>query len=317
MESVYYKEEELHNGDKGVFEEEYSFCWIGDYHIGLCMNAHSLFCRADNCADGHQHLSQTNRASSWLKMLDTICPKIAWGVTAWLFFYSNRDDKGRLRFLGTTRAEVFAKYKEECLARYRYLQRDEYDYLRENGDADGIKALDEAFANTHIQQEREYISRFTHHECMSEEYYNAIALCAKEYVEWVEDSKASKSTPTEKSIITKPANSTYAYTPTRNPNWAKILELLKTENRKGNVVVDENIDTLQFLGYIRNADMESAVVMPTHRCILTYRLRDYFIGTDWYDVVCRSMNMNNTKLSKRHTNSGDFEAKLNKILQEK
>ena len=189
---MYYKEDELYNSPEGVFAEEYIFNWCGDYHIGLCINAQTLFCRADDCSDRHQHLSQTNKASSWLKMLDTICPKMAWGITAWLFFYSNMDDKGRLRFLSTTKAEVFAKYKEECWARYRHLQKDEYDYLRENGDTDGIKELDEAFFSEHIRTERGYISKFAHHECMTEEYYKAIVQCAKDYIEWVEDKKLNK-----------------------------------------------------------------------------------------------------------------------------
>ena len=236
MESVYYKEEELYNGDKGVFEEKYNFCWIGDYHIGLCMNAHSLFCRADNCSDRHQHLSQTNRASSWLKILDTICPKMAWGITAWLLFYTNRDDKGRLRFFNTTKAEVFAKYKEECLARYRYIQKDEYDYLKENGDTDGIKALDETFLAEHMTQEREYISRFTHHECMTEEYYKAIVQCANEYVKWVEDSKEKAS-----------ANVVYT-----NVNY-DIIEKINSSRKKGRqkkslsayMINDDNGEKLQ------------------------------------------------------------------------
>ena len=192
---MYYKEEELYNGTERVYLEEYKYNWIGECcRVGLCVNSLIIFCRADNnCTDGHEFLSQTNRASSWLNNLDALCPKVAWGITAWLLVYTNTDSKKRLIYGNDTKRGVFSKYKAECVKRYEYANKEDYDYYKANEDEVGIKNLDEAFSAEHITQEREYIRTFTRPDCITEEYYQAILQCAREYIKWVEDNKEEAS----------------------------------------------------------------------------------------------------------------------------
>ncbi|MBQ8221550.1 MAG: hypothetical protein IJZ31_10180 [Bacteroidaceae bacterium] len=192
---MYYKEEELYNGTERVYLEEYKYNWIGECcRVGLCVNSLIIFCRADNnCTDGHEFLSQTNRASSWLNNLDALCPKVAWGITAWLLVYTNTDSKKRLIYGNDTKRGVFAKYKEECVKRYEFANKEDYDYYKANEDEASIKSLDEAFFAEHIKTEREYIRTFSRPECITEEYYQAILQCANEYIKWVEDNKEEAS----------------------------------------------------------------------------------------------------------------------------
>lgn len=239
---MYYKEEELYNGTERVYLEEYKYSWIGECcRVGLCVNSLTIFCRADNnCTDGHEYLSQTNKASSWLNNLDTLCPKVAWGITAWLLVYTNTDSKKRLIYGNDTKRGVFSRYKAECVKRYEYANKEDYDYYKANEDEVGIKNLDEAFHAEHIKQEREYIRTFTRPECITEEYYQAILQCSNEYIKWVEDEKRNEA---QDKAVNKNLNAPKNLDKVFTPRAVKYLE-----RAKENGYINNDGDTYKWNG---------------------------------------------------------------------
>lgn len=209
---MYYKEEELNrfweveNNVCGcVMKEEkhsletFDLSDRGNYYIGLCTNSQTLFCRIEKKEEGHRYLGNLNPCSLIFakdgkeERYNTLFPKVAWGITAWLLFHYQYDsDLEELYNEDDSRDDIFARYKDLCytIHKARYAKR--YNHYSKNNPKK-IDELDELFITTHIQQEREYISKFSHHECMTEEYYKAILQCANEYIQWVEDSKEKAS----------------------------------------------------------------------------------------------------------------------------
>lgn len=308
MGAVFYKESELYNGIRGVFAERYIYSWVENWQIGLCTNAEDIFCRVDDCSDKHCVLSQTNCSSSWLKEFDTICPKIAWGITAWILYYSNTDDKGRLRFYNNTRASIFNQYKNECELRYKHSLKDEYDYLRENGDVCGANVLDSGFLPQHIEKERTFIQKFAHHECIAKAYYDAVLQCAYEYIGWIEENGKVKQTEVKQA----PSHQCELYTEEPTLNYGGILDYLKkwknsSYNTKGTSIVSEELTTSEFCNRIRNADV-SVISKVVYRDFITLQFAPYF-PDGWMDDVVTStgrskkrMSSNTNKLCRNFTN---------------
>lgn len=281
---MYYKEKELYNGTERVYLEEYKYSWIGECcRVGLCVNSLIIFCRADNnCTDGHEYLSQTNRASSWLNNLDTLCPKVAWGITAWLLVYTNTDSKKRLIYGNDTKRGVFSKYKAECEKRYRYANKEDYDYYKANEDEVGIKHLDEAFYAEHIKQEREYIRRFTRPECITEEYYQAILQCSNEYIKWVDNDKRQE----EKATAPISTEDTYYENPPLH--YDRLLGNLKEwndseKNTRHIQIIDRHITAEEFRHGIRTANVK-AITAAAYRGYVIKQLIPYF-SNEWLQAV--------------------------------
>lgn len=307
---MYYKEEELYNGTERVYLEEYKYNWIGECcRVGLCVNSLVIFCRADNnCTDGHEFLSQTNRASSWLNNLDALCPKVAWGITAWLLVYTNTDSKKRLIYGNDTKRGVFSKYKAECVKRYEYANKEDYDYYKANEDEVGIKNLDEAFYAEHIKQEREYIRTFTRPECITEEYYQAILQCTKEYIQWVEDSREEVYTNVERTNDNR--GELYIEKPCLD--YGRLLGYLKAwndsaHNTRHTQIIDRSITTEEFRKKVRNAEM-GVIEKPTYREFMIKAFEPYFPNEWMADIESKvskkreKINSNGSRLSEHFRN---------------
>lgn len=303
---MYYKEEELYNGTERVYLEEYKYSWIGECcRVGLCVNSLIIFCRADNnCTDGHEYLSQTNKASSWLNNLGTLCPKIAWGIAAWLLVYTNTDSKKRLIYGNDTKRGVFSKYKAECVKRYEYANKEDYDYYKANEDEVGIKNLDEAFYAEHINQEREYIRRFTRPECITEEYYQVILECAKEYIKWVEERNEVQEETENKSRVER-----LPIFHADGLNFALLLSHLKDCSNGKRKIVDKDITAEGFAERILSADL-SVFPQKVYKIFFLKQISDHYINDGekplWYNEAMRKAGITERDLNQQNESGNTF-----------
>ena len=305
---MYYKEEELYNGMERVYLEEYKYSWIGECcRVGLCVNSLIIFCRADNnCTDGHEFLSQTNRASSWLNNLDALCPKVAWGITAWLLVYTNTDSKKRLIYGNDTKRGVFAKYKEECVKRYEFANKEDYDYCKANEDEASIKSLDEAFFAEHIKTEREYIRTFSRPECITEEYYQAILQCANEYIKWIEDEKRNE---VQEEATNKSLNERPSVFHADELNFALLLSHLKDCSKGQRRIVDIDITTEDFANRILSADL-SVFPQKVYKIFMLKMMSLHYINegerTLWYEDAVRKAGITERDMKQQNTSENTF-----------
>ena len=300
---MYYKEEELNrfweveNNVCGcVMKEEkhsletFDLSDRGNYYIGLCTNSQTLFCRIEKKEEGHRYLGNLNPCSLIFakdgkeERYNTLFPKVAWGITAWLLFHYQYDsDLEELYNEDDSRDDIFARYKDLCytIHKARYAKR--YNHYSKNNPKK-IDELDELFITTHIQQEREYISKFSHHECMTEEYYKAILQCANEYIQWVEDEKRNE----VQEVKTTTPSIEDVYHESKALHYDRILDYLKAwnesdHNKRHISVIDADIATEEFRHRIRTADM-NVITAVGYRDYLTLQLAPYF-SKEWIREV--------------------------------
>lgn len=198
---IIYEEEKLLKTLNGKFiVEAYNVKREGCSTIGLCTNSSPVFCRIQN--------DIPDSDCSWMEILtlspsilkhdevekeyNLCCPKIAWGITAYLYFYSHIDSKGRRIFKInqkiTNQVDIFHSYYNLCKEHYATQNREDYDFYQFKGETDNFNR---EFLEKHIQQEEFLINKNQSHN-LSE-----LIELGKEYIEWAK----------ECCINNKPANS--------------------------------------------------------------------------------------------------------------
>lgn len=183
-----YKEEDLLKTINGKFiVEAYRCKRIGSTVIGLCENSSPMFCRQENDIPetDHSWMQSLNNQSSILKHdgqeieYNSICPKIAWGITAYLLFYFHKIANGRLLF------KVNQKKVEHPIIFDYYYELNRNYYTKANKvyyeDCEAINELakfDKEFIEYHISQEESLINK------QNTSIPDYIKDKAKEYIEW-------------------------------------------------------------------------------------------------------------------------------------
>lgn len=191
-----YKEEDLLKTINGKFiVEAYRCKRIGSTVIGLCENSSPMFCRQENDIPetDHSWMQSLNNQSSILKHdgqeieYNSICPKIAWGITAYLLFYFHKIANGRLLF------KVNQKKVEHPIIFDYYYELNRNYYTKANKvyyeDCEAINELakfDKEFIEYHISQEESLINR------QNTSIPDCIKEKAKEYIEWIKSNRNDK-----------------------------------------------------------------------------------------------------------------------------
>lgn len=183
-----YKEEDLLKTINGKFiVEAYKHKITQNKVIGLCTNSFPMFCRKqDNVPDSDCSWMEILTSSPSILKHDNIeeeyntrCPKIAWGIAAYLLFHSYTDTKGRALFKINQNAvqpsDLFRYYNEQNKKHYTTLNKEDFDYYKSIGDT---TSFDKEFIEYHISQEESLINK------QNTSIPDCIKEKAKEYIEW-------------------------------------------------------------------------------------------------------------------------------------
>lgn len=196
---ILYKEEDLLKSINGNFiVEAYRCKRIQNTVIGLCTNSYPMFCRRqDNVHDSDYSWMEVLTPSSSIlkhdneeKEYNALCPKIAWGIAAYLLFHSYTDTKERVLFKMNQEvvqpSDLFQHYQEQNKIHYTILNKEDFDYYKSIGDT---TSFDKEFFDYHIAQEESLINRqnVSIPDCIKEK--------AKEYIEWCIYKKEDLSKP--------------------------------------------------------------------------------------------------------------------------
>lgn len=191
-----YKEEELLKTINGKFiVEAYKHKITQNKVIGLCTNSFPMFCRKqDNVPDSDCSWMEILTSSPSILKHDNIeeeyntrCPKIAWGIAAYLLFHSYTDTKGRTLFKINQNAvqpsDLFRYYNEQNKKHYTTLNKEDFDYYKSIGDT---TSFDKEFIEHHIAQEESLINK------QNTSIPDCIKEKAKEYIEWIKSNRNDK-----------------------------------------------------------------------------------------------------------------------------
>lgn len=193
---ILHKEEDLLKSINGNFiVEAYRCKRIQNTVIGLCTNSYPMFCRRqNNVPDSDCSWMEVLTPSSSIlkhdneeKEYNALCPKIAWGIAAYLLFHSYTDTKGRVLFKMNQEvvqpSDLFQHYQEQNKIHYTILNKEDFDYYKSIGDT---TSFDKEFFDYHIAQEESLINRqnVSIPDCIKEK--------AKEYIEWVKANSNNK-----------------------------------------------------------------------------------------------------------------------------
>lgn len=193
---ILYKEEDLLKSINGNFiVEAYRCKRIQNTVIGLCTNSYPMFCRRqNNVPDSDCSWMEVLTPSSSILKHDNIeeeynacCPKIAWGIAAYLYYHSHTDTKGRILFKVNQEvaqpSDLFQQYQEQNKKHYTTLNKEDFDYYKSIGDT---TSFDKEFFDYHIAQEESLINR------QNVSIPGCIKEKAKEYIEWVKANSNNK-----------------------------------------------------------------------------------------------------------------------------
>ncbi len=160
------------NEENSLTMEHYNaFNIIDKYVFGYCYNSLPPFARAQIRKEGccsfmeilNKDCSILQKDNHGNRRIETECPKIAWGFTAFLITNSIIDTKGRLRVKIGEQEKTLIFLEEQYLKsqkeNYYNLKKDDYDYYSANSCNDEIRELDTLFIKQHIEQERNLLER--------------------------------------------------------------------------------------------------------------------------------------------------------------
>lgn len=242
---ILYKEEDLLKSINGNFiVEAYRCKRIQNTVIGLCTNSYPMFCRRqDNVPDSDYSWMEVLTPSSSILKHDNIeekynacCPKIAWGIAAYLYYYSNEDERGNVYFIANKKAvtlqSLFSQYYN--LNKERYSSFNKGYYLRCQS-MEKTDEFDREFIEFHIKEEKSISKSFIPDD---------LTKISKEYIEWLnrnyEEFKTKDSAPLSELFK--------AHTPIAIRK--AFIDRIKDKS-KGYEIIAE-ILSLQSLGYIRD-----------------------------------------------------------------
>lgn len=186
--TIYKEEDLLKSINRNFIVEAYKHKRAQNTVIGLCTNSYPMFCRRqDNVPDSDYSWMEVLTPSSSIlkhdneeKEYNALCPKIAWGIAAYLLFHSYTDTKRRVLFKMNQEvvqpSDLFQHYQEQNKIHYTILNKEDFDYYKSIGDT---TSFDKEFFDYHIAQEESLINRqnVSIPDCIKEK--------AKEYIEWV------------------------------------------------------------------------------------------------------------------------------------
>ena len=160
------------NEENSLTMEHYNaFNIIDKYVFGYCYNSLPPFARAQIRKEGccsfmeilNKDCSILQKDNHGNRRIETECPKIAWGFTAFLITNSIIDTKGRLRVKIGEQEKTLIFLEEQYLKsqkeNYYNLNKDDYKYYSINSCNDEIRELDTLFIKQHIEQERNLLER--------------------------------------------------------------------------------------------------------------------------------------------------------------
>ena len=182
--------------------EEYQINNKLDTHVlGGCYNSIPYFLRMQERQEGHE---------SWFEALhehasvlvegnyEKLCPKVAWGFTAYLACHTKIDKELGLCFLieGTEvgKERLFLEYLNLCKSVYLAKNKRKYDHYKASKDELSLARLDRSFHEQHLQQEESLITRTlstiipTLGKNIDEAIFDGnLHRLAKEYIKWVNE----------------------------------------------------------------------------------------------------------------------------------
>ena len=150
--------------------EEYQINNKLDTHVlGGCYNSIPYFLRMQERQEGYESWFEgsLNKHASVLVEgnYEELCPKVAWGVTAYLAGYAEIDKELGLCFLieGTEvgKERLFLEYLNLCKSVYLAKNKRKYDHYKASKDELSLARLDRSFHEQHLADERGYIERST------------------------------------------------------------------------------------------------------------------------------------------------------------
>lgn len=160
------------NEENSLTMEHYNaFNIIDKYILGYCYNCLTPFARTQIHKEGccsfmeilNKDCSILQKDNHGNRRIETECPKIAWGFTAFLITNSIIDTKGRLRVKIGEQEKTLIFLEEQYLKsqkeNYYNLKKDDYDYYSANSCNDEIRELDTLFIKQHIEVERNLLER--------------------------------------------------------------------------------------------------------------------------------------------------------------
>lgn len=261
-----YKEEDLLKTINGKFiVEAYRCKRIGSTVIGLCKNSSPMFCRQENDIPETEcsWMQVLNNQSSILKHdgqeieYNSICPKIAWGITAYLYYYSKKDERGNVYFEvdknPITIQHVFTQYYNQSKENYISSNNGYYKSCQSREKTD---EFDKEFLEFHILQEQKLILKTESH------IQNKLIEIAKEYIEYLNIAYAElkKKAPESLDDLFKPSVSIMVR--------KAFIERIK-DTTKGYEIIAE-ILSLQDLGFIREISKTGLTKIRIRELITPY-----------------------------------------------
>lgn len=313
---IYYKEEDLNK----IWEnkdsiEKFDITERGNYRIALCVNSQTLFCRIEEIEQGHRYLNNFSRSShvfnseDGIERYNTTFPKVAWGITAWLLRYTEFQ-LGILTFY-VCKEDVdedthnYKCYYERCHDLHKTIYNAVYS-TNTSAARTKQKELDKQFNKLHLTQEREYISKLSRHECMSEEHYQAILQCANEYIKWVENEKQNE---VQEESSNNSNSERLSLFHADELNFALLLCHLKECSSGKRKIVDIDITTENFANKILSADL-SVFPQKVYKIYFLKQISNHYINdgekTLWHADAIRKAGLTEKDLSQQNESGNTF-----------
>lgn len=171
---------------QAVFEE-HQIRSNEDSWFGLCTNCVTFFLRR-----GHYTIMQSrNPLSATLddeaEQYNELCPKVAYGIVAWLLFHTYWDEKRCVLRRGSCKGweELFEAYKAECYKRWRYANAEDYIYFDEESLFAEARKLDEEFVASSLAQEESFIKDFAKPLWVGEEHWARLLELSNRYLSFL------------------------------------------------------------------------------------------------------------------------------------
>lgn len=162
-----------------------------DTHVlGGCYNSIPYFLRMQERQEGHESWFEgsLNKHASVLVEgnYEKLCPKVAWGFTAYLACHTKIDEEFGLCFYlkgsEVAKERLFLEYHYLCRKAYISTNYENYSFYEENKDYEGIASVYYFFYKDHIRQERRYIRQ-----CIIDDllFEGQLKKIAGEYLEYL------------------------------------------------------------------------------------------------------------------------------------
>ena len=186
--------------DGGMIAEERQTRLCGQNVLSLIKNTMPMSLRREEYKDGSSVLlAEHYRECSWFawndpqegKDYDSRCPKVAWGIVAYLGYWCWIDEDGELDWDGgCTLGQMFARYHDEALMLYRLTNKAYCKAVRHN-DATMLQTLEAVLEDGHSKDEAVYVEQSKE---SADVLGKPIFVTAQKYLAWLQARQAQHKT---------------------------------------------------------------------------------------------------------------------------